>query len=41
MSVRHQLEQQEDALKYYERAASMSDSELTAPRFLLSRNYSN
>ncbi len=30
-----QLEQQEDALKYYESAASMSDSELTAPRFLL------
>lgn len=30
-----QLDQQEDALKYYESAASMSDSDLTAPRFLL------
>jgi len=30
-----QLNQQEDALKYYEKAASMSKSELTAPRFLL------
>ena len=30
-----QLDQQEDALKYYESAASMSTSELTAPRFLL------
>ncbi|PHS66732.1 MAG: hypothetical protein COB12_05880 [Flavobacterium sp.] len=30
-----QLDQQEEALKYYEKAASMSKSELTAPRFLL------
>ena len=30
-----QLEQPVEALKYYERAASMSSSELTAPRFLL------
>ncbi|MFT4800880.1 MAG: tetratricopeptide (TPR) repeat protein [Flavobacteriaceae bacterium] len=30
-----QLEQPEDALKYYESAASMSSSDLTAPRFLL------
>jgi tetratricopeptide (TPR) repeat protein len=30
-----QLDQQEDALKYYESAASMSSSELTSPRFLL------
>ncbi len=30
-----QLDQQEDALKYYESAVSMSSSELTAPRFLL------
>ena len=30
-----QLEQQQDALKYYENAASMSSSDLTAPRFLL------
>ena len=30
-----QLDQKEDALKYYENAAAMSSSELTAPRFLL------
>lgn len=30
-----QLNQPEDALKYYESAISMSDSEATAPRFLL------
>ncbi|MCF6297963.1 MAG: tetratricopeptide repeat protein [Flavobacteriaceae bacterium] len=30
-----QLDQQDEALKYYEKAASMSKSELTAPRFLL------
>ncbi len=30
-----QLDQQEEALKYYEAAAAMSKSELTAPRFLL------
>jgi tetratricopeptide (TPR) repeat protein len=30
-----QLNQQDEALKYYEKAASMSKSELTAPRFLL------
>jgi tetratricopeptide (TPR) repeat protein len=30
-----QLDQQEDALKYYENAASKSSSKLTAPRFLL------
>ncbi len=30
-----QLNQQEDALKYYETAASMSTNEVTVPRFLL------
>ncbi|PVW13516.1 tetratricopeptide repeat protein [Marixanthomonas spongiae] len=30
-----QLEQNEEALKYYEEAAKMRDNELTAPRFLL------
>ncbi len=30
-----QLDQDEDALKYYEDAASMSDNEVTTPRFLL------
>ena len=30
-----QLDQQEEALKYYENAVLMSSSELTAPRFLL------
>lgn len=30
-----QLGQQEEALKYYEQAVSMSDNEVTAPRFLL------
>lgn len=30
-----QLDQDEEALKYYETAASMSDNELTSPRFLL------
>ncbi len=30
-----QLNQEEDALKYYEAAITMSDNELTAPRYLL------